>query len=405
DLDRAEDGSFVVSAELLGPSISQVIYGALVRFTSDGAGSVQAEVLQQSGSPIPVTPDVPSFFAQFQESLGYNSSGGLMSMPLLANALETIFVNGVKVAQEGGTTPVFGMLWETFFRKAVALGEGGDYAFVGNSGTSDKLVWNGALVARTGESLPDIAPFQLSAFGPASSNVTLDVADDGGLFWIGSWLDPNRGFMTGLFRDQDLIIRSGEATVEGAGVIGVGWLPAAGSLPGNSPNAPFDIDGGGIRVVYRADLDDGRQVAAREVLKGQVTLIAGCQPKLATLIYGGGPAIGSSPTLGMLTAQDPGAVAVVAVSLAASLPGSPCGVNLPGVGELLVNTGPESLLTFLSLPLTPQVPVAIGSLDVPDNAALIGLDVYYQGAWIDVGGSTPEEPYRLTNAVRVSYFQ
>ena len=75
------------------------------------------------------------------------------------------------------------------------------------------------------------------------------------------------------------------------------------------------------------------------------------------------------------------------------IPGSPCGVPLPGAGELLVALTPSPL----------QVPM-VGSpgsvaVTVPAVTALAGADVYAQGASINLGGGF--DLLRLTNGLRL----
>ena len=83
----------------------------------------------------------------------------------------------------------------------------------------------------------------------------------------------------------------------------------------------------------------------------------------------------------------------------------PCGVPLPGAGELLLSaTAPNPILVFGGGTGWSGAPLSF-LFPVPVDLTLIGLSVYAQGAWIDFAGAVPAEPVRLTGGLQITIGQ
>lgn len=77
----------------------------------------------------------------------------------------------------------------------------------------------------------------------------------------------------------------------------------------------------------------------------------------------------------------------------------PCGVILPGIGELYVDLGPGVNIQSQGL-LTDTVGTL--PLAIPDKVSLIGLDFVAQYAIVDVSPSSPGQRIELTNGLLVT---
>ncbi|MEO0652673.1 MAG: hypothetical protein AAFZ65_18515, partial [Planctomycetota bacterium] len=396
DLSRAADGSFVVAAEITGPAITAGVYSAIVRFTPTPLGLVEASVALQSGDLLPGTTDAVSFLAQFDECVATNSAGELVSMPLVAGNQERIHRGFAALAAEGGSSAVFGKSWTTFFRHCVEINEQGDTAFIGRVDDDLQLVWNGALVARTGFPTPATEPFALTAFSASQTlgaNEVVRLADDGALYWYGTWDDPNSEQDSGIFRDLDLVVQRGVTTVEGLALDQV-------------DSRHFDVEPDGARMLLRAVLEDGRDAVVRVLLEGEIQLVEGCNShagQLSAIAFPtGSPAAGGGALIVMDDAQALGALPLVAISFASTLDSDGCGLDLPGLGELLIDTSPEALITTLAS-TTPWNgnQTAVAGLTFPQDPSLPGTSVFLQGAWVDPNLAS-SEPVRLTTALQLT---
>ena len=75
-----------------------------------------------------------------------------------------VLVDEAVVGKVGTPSPVYPWTWGSMFAN-VDIGDGGDYAFTGRA-HDRMLVWNGSLVAMSGEPLDAFAPHALQGFGP-----------------------------------------------------------------------------------------------------------------------------------------------------------------------------------------------------------------------------------------------
>jgi hypothetical protein len=163
--------------------------------------------------------------------------------------------------------------------------------------------------------------------------------------------------------------------------------------------AHFDLSPDGSQIVVRNLLADGRAAAVRFVRGGSATSIPGCvgNPGLLSLANLSPSAqeapVGEGLLMRMEQEQSPAAAGVVLISSAQL---SPCGVVLPGIGEVLIDTSPAGLLWVgAGLDLGPFT-LVVGPV-VPDDPHLAGVELFAQGLWLDAGFAA--EPVRLTNGL------
>ena len=169
------------------------------------------------------------------------------------------------------------------------------------------------------------------------------------------------------------------------------------------PGRPiFDMSESGEFIVFRARLADGRVGAFRIRTTAAAIPMSDCTGNLATLSGGQGPSVGGAAVLSMDGGQAVGVVGMVAFAAQPIAGWPPCGLVLPGVGELVIDVTP-GLPLFTVSGLFPSwlgfaLPVVV---PIPDQLSLLGQTVYAQGLFVDTSGVAPAEPLRLTNGVEL----
>ena len=85
-----------------------------------------------------------------------------------------------------------------------------------------------------------------------------------------------------------------------------------------------------------------------------------------------------------------------------SEPGPPCGVALPGVGELLIGVTPPDPVLLVGGGVTwTGAPLAFNQ-SIPFDVALISVKLYVQSILADLTGvASPSEPFRLTGGLEI----
>ncbi|HKX45729.1 MAG TPA: hypothetical protein VJP77_03440 [Planctomycetota bacterium] len=134
---------------------------------------------------------------------------------------------------------------------------------------------------------------------------------------------------------------------------------------------------------------------------GEVELLPGCAGNVPTLWpFFDAPGVGDSLLLALDGNPFAGLFTFAQVFAAASpiLPGSPCGVVLPGAGEVLIAVAPPPLLVAAAL-ATSGNPTGF-VVTVPDDPALVGLELWLQGLYVQ-GAFTDPAPHRLSQGLRI----
>jgi hypothetical protein len=131
-----------------------------------------------------------------------------------------IYLDLQKLAQEGSPSPVADRSYELLSSRGLDLNRFGQAVFkanlAGDAADDEMIVAKGQELIREGQSLRDIDPFVLTAFGTTSGPVAID--DVGNVLWFGDWNDANTAVDTGLFLNRTLILQEGEI-LPGGGVL------------------------------------------------------------------------------------------------------------------------------------------------------------------------------------------
>jgi hypothetical protein len=150
------------------------------------------------------------------------------------------------LAQEGKPSPVTGRRWGPLEDPGVHVNAAGDWTLRATLDASDPstdavIVSSGLVVVQEGDGLPAIDPFTFDGFGDGRA-----LLDDGGhVVWYGHWQEPGRR-AEGLFRDAELLVRTGVTTVGGR------LLAELGSRPDDMALTPD-----GDRLLFKGTLEGG----------------------------------------------------------------------------------------------------------------------------------------------------
>ena len=164
----------------------------------------------------------------------------------------------------------------------------------------------------------------------------------------------------------------------------------------------FAVTSDGQQLAFRATLSDGRTGAFRVHPFGSLTTLPGCVPNAGGLtILGGAPKLGG---LAMAKVTAPQTDGVYPILFASAAPNpDPCGTAVPGLGEVLIDLSPGSLLTIFPTGFPAVFGITFLQLGVlPNDPTLFGQTVYLQALWADLTGVSPTEPLRLTEGIAVT---
>jgi hypothetical protein len=160
----------------------------------------------------------------------------------------------------------------------------------------------------------------------------------------------------------------------------------------------------GAADVYGAAVD----VAGNPGVTLATATTLGCASPANSLAAVGRPALGAAMALAAdnpLASQTPGATAVFLFLGLAAMPGTPCGLPLPGFGmapgqpgELLLDTA-QPYVGLYAGQWTATGPVAL-PYTAPFAAGLLGLDLFAQGLLVDLAPAA-SVPFALTNGLRL----
>ena len=107
------------------------------------------------------------------------------------------------------------------------------------------IVKDDAVVVREGDSLPAIAPFTFDGFG--RGRALLD--ESGRVVWYGQWVEHGHR-AEALFRDDEILVRTGQTTIGGQLLVGLS------SGPDDLALLPL-----GDRLIFKGTLDGGLEGA------------------------------------------------------------------------------------------------------------------------------------------------
>jgi hypothetical protein len=129
------------------------------------------------------------------------------------------------LAQEGSGSPVAGRRWGPLEDIGLHANKSGSWTLRAALDASDLsndaiIVKDGAAFVREGDTLPDIAPFTFDNFGRGRALLT----QGDHVIWYGHWNEPGHS-SEGLFRDDRILVRVGQTSVQGQLLVGLSSGP------------------------------------------------------------------------------------------------------------------------------------------------------------------------------------
>lgn len=357
-----------VMGEIHNPAVAGAREDTLARFHLDADGAVESrEVLLTKGQFLPALGEVFSIIPH-EGTFALNRRGDYIVGVWGAGGARVLLENGQRVlAREGEASPIPGRNYSALSLSRVSLNDFGQHAFTaGLVGDVDNLciIEDGQKFVQSG----DVLPF-LAAPLARLTQAPVQLANSGDLFWYAS---DTLGGSAAFVRNMDVIVQENVTTIGGSLVVAV-----------EGDSDAFDTSPDGRFWIGRVELQGiGDAIVTADF--GLVVPVPGCAGNTAELVKTDGDArVGQRLTLGLDRAQSFGAQSALLIGTSAARPGSPCGLATAG-GELLI--APTSLLTALVGAPWNGSPVAF-DLDIPANVALVDLELFVQGAFVDTGGA------------------
>lgn len=387
----SDSGAYIMVASVDDPAIASTVDRALVLGLPAPGGGLGSElVLWKEGDVLPGQVEFAADFGTGPHSFAINASNQVLFVVDLNgdSAVDgAIYLSSVLLAQEGSPSPIAGRNWIGLTAASVDLNDAGDYVHTGSlegdAASNLLLVKNGQKLVQEGDSLPDIAPFAITAFG--SGPVAID--RDGDVVWFGDWNDPDTTRDTGLFWNDRLLVQEGVTLVGGVVLESISFTQDS-----------FSLSDDGRFLLFEGMLAGGIDAALLLTPAGTVTALPGCAGNQGSLaLAAGSPSIGSTLTLALHLAQANPSAALLAIAGTPAPGVPPCGLVLPGIGELLVGVAPAPFLQGVGVWTGSALSVPLA---VPASVSLVDAHAWFQGAFVDVLG-TSGQLVRLTNGLEI----
>jgi hypothetical protein len=379
------DGALLVRGTVELPAHGYEV-GALAKVTLDPSGALLAqEPLAIQGLDL-LGLGTCKQLSVTRDGFALDADGGTVFAAETATG-GCIVVDGSVLAKDGDPSPLPGSTLEGLAGASVDRA-GEHVAFTCDLSPHPNpraILRDGELVVREGGFFPAILPYVVE-----SIDAGVRVTERGEVFWRGTIDYGDPAIAGGLFRDERRIVQEGVSTVDGVAVQRL-----------DSPYwaTPFEPDASpdGRYVAFWAELADGREGVFRLDL-GAAEPVPGCLGNPGSLALMDSLLVpGGEIALALDAAQAPGALAFAAVSNATLVGASGCGIALPGFGEILIDLAPPHLLLLAAGGAWDGAAVEV-TIVVPADPVLAGLELFAQGAFVDVS-ATPSEPLRVTNGL------
>jgi len=195
---------------------------ALVKLQVFPGGGFSQELVGYHGLPQPGAPENVDDFEQDIHEWALSDAGHAIYTARLEsgpNTDRTVFLDGQVVAREGSPSPVPGRPWQVLQNTQLDVNRHGDYVLTGivqGVNDDDALIeLSGKVHIREGDVLPAISPFQVAFLGPPQIVSPIHLGDNGNVLWVGTWSDPAKPGVHGLFLNDRLLVEEGSTVIDG----------------------------------------------------------------------------------------------------------------------------------------------------------------------------------------------
>ncbi|MEW6073531.1 MAG: hypothetical protein AB1726_13185 [Planctomycetota bacterium] len=392
---RINDGRQILcQASVDDPAVATSGDAAIVLLTLDESGYLLSEELLMVEGTAYDGLDPVNLLGSGTHTLAFNNRGDFLTFVSTTASSSydgNIFYNWDSVAREGTLSPVPPRTWASLMSPRIDLNDYGDYVYTGTlSGDGETnliIVKNTAKFMQKGDVVESVAPYYAQNFFSAPVNVT----NGGKVVWFGQFSDPDASRNKGIFVDGEIVAQIGVTRVEGRFIKSI-----------NTFAESFDVPPQGRYLIYTGTLDDTR-AGVFLIDLGEISPMESCYGNTGKLTHESGFALlGRRLTFQMDQGQGYG---VTPIFLLSSLPIAgwpPCGLDAGPVGELLIDlSGANGNPVYYALG-TPWAGAPVAHrLDIPNDANLVGLELFAQGLFWDIGNHIPEQNLLLTNAVHI----
>jgi hypothetical protein len=388
-------GTSLLLATVDDPAITSTVDQVFLLVSGDDPGSLAITVAAKEGDVLSGQIEAVEDFNTGPHDFAYSATGHVMFFADLAGATTTdgtIYLNGELLAQEGSPSPVAGRNWSSLSSAKMDVNATGHHVYSGSldgdSASNTILIKDGAKFVQEGDSLPAISPFAFTTFGSGP----VWISDFGDVMWYGDWDDPNTDVDTGLFRNDELLIQEGVTQIGGLTVDTVRGVQDG-----------YFLSDDGLFAIVELELTGGIQAAVLIAFQDHgVTEMTNCTSPAATLAWtGGAPVFAGSFDLTLDNPQGAGVLPVLGMSTQPIAGYPPCGLDVPGIGELLIDVfAPNPVLVIAEAPSTGG-PTTF-TIPVPPLSGLVGADFFVQGLYVDTGGTT-SETFRPSGGLRILF--
>lgn len=219
DVKLNQRNQLLVTASIDDPAIPTTVDRGLYLVTVSPAGAIAVvDLLAREGDVLPGQVEPIADFGTGPHNSALGPNGDVMYLVDLAGDTAVdiaIYVNDLKVAQEGAVSAIDGRAWASLAGSRMDVNAGGEYVFTGSlagdAATNVVLIKNGQKFRQEGDPVPGLPGFAFTSFGSGP----LEISDTGDVLWYGDWNDPDTTRDKGLFLNDTLLIQEGVTTVNG----------------------------------------------------------------------------------------------------------------------------------------------------------------------------------------------
>lgn len=385
-----DSNQVVVIGSIDDPNISSSVDRVIARLTIAPDGTLAGtSVVVAEGDLLPGATEAVADVETNPHSFALADDGLLMWVADLTGDTasdQAICVEDQILYREGDASPIPGRPWESFGLTKIDRHEIGGLVFTatvqGDNASDSVIIFNDTVFRQEGQPVPGMPGSTFTSFGSGP----VYVGAQGKVLWFGAWSDGTTSG-EGLFFGDELVVETGVTQIDGQTVVDLSGIQDG-----------YRLSDAGTRILFEAELADGRQGAFLAELDPAVEVLSTCTANLGSMTTtNGGARLGQGLDLEFNTSASPNVWTSVYFSPGLAPLGGPCGLLLDGIGEVAIDFTNYQILL-------PSVIVVqfIGdlTLQVPTDPSLLGKDAYLQASMVDLSG-IGVQPVYLTNGLRL----